>query len=201
MEITDQTSNKLKDLADLILKKAKSSGASDAELEISNTAGKSIAIRLSELETIEVNNDKSLTLSVYFGKRRGLVTSSDFSLKAIEDCVYSACEIAKYSQEDEGYGLAEKKYLATEPLDLELYFPFDLKDKYLIDYAIETEAEALNFDKLIKNSEGVQFSHSETNFIYANSNGFIGGFPSSRVSLSCSVIASDKNQMQNPYSL
>ncbi|MFZ8944165.1 MAG: metalloprotease PmbA [Methylophilaceae bacterium] len=190
------TNNDLSNIAAFALEKAKSNGASDAEVEISVATGKSITVRLSELETIEMNNDKSFSLSVYFGKKRGLVTSSDFSLQAIENCVLSACQIAKYTQEDEGYGLADKSLLAKDIADLEVYFPFDLTESFMIDHALATEAEALGFNTFIKNSEGVQFSNSEANFIYANSNGFAGGFPSSRITLSCSVIANDDGQMQ-----
>ena len=196
MKITRQKNQNLIDLASFALEKAQANGATEAEVEVSIAQGKSITVRLSELETIEVNNDKSLTLSVYFGKKRGLVTSSDFSLKAIEDCVLSACQIAKYTQEDKGYGLADKKLLANESHELEVYFPFDLTERFMIDHALATEAEALQFNAKIKNSEGVQFSNSEANFIYANSHHFIGGFPSSRVTLSCSVIANDDEQMQ-----
>ena len=196
MKITRQKDQNLIDLASFALEKAHANGATEAEVEVSIAQGKSITVRLSELETIEVNNDKSLTLSVYFGKKRGLVTSSDFSLKAIEDCVLSACQIAKYTQEDKGYGLADKKLLANESHELEVYFPFDLTERFMIDHALATEAEALQFNTKIKNSEGVQFSNSEANFIYANSHDFIGGFPSSRVTLSCSVIANDDEQMQ-----
>ena len=62
------------------------------------------------------------------------------------------------------------------------------------------EKTALSFDKRISNSEGANFSTSNNLFVQANSNGFIGGFPSSRHTISCSVIAKDSSGMQRDYS-
>ena len=50
---------------------AKSSGASDAEVEVSAAVGQSVTVRRGEVETVEYNRDKGLGITVYFGKRRG----------------------------------------------------------------------------------------------------------------------------------
>ena len=48
----------------------------------------------------------------------------------------------------------------------------------------------------LRNSEGASLSSQQSQFVFANSLGFAGGFPTSRHSLWCSVIADDKGLMQ-----
>ena len=70
----------------------------------------------------------------------------------------------------------------------------------MIQKVLECEDYALSFDSRITNSEGAQLSTSENLFVYLNSAGFSGGYPSSRSSLSCSVVAKSDLGMQRDYS-
>ncbi len=188
--------SKLTDLVNMSLKAAKSNGATSAEADISVATGKSVSVRLGNLETLELNNDKSLTLTVYVGQRRGIASTSDFSSNAIEDCVKAACQIAKYTAEDGAFGLPEKSQFATITKELDLFYRWEGDDSKMIEKALSCEDAALSFDGRIENSEGAQMSKSESMFVYANSSGFLGGFPSSRFSLGCSVVAKDNQGMQ-----
>ena len=91
-------------------------------------------------------------------------------------------------------------YFQKKKIELDLYYPFEESQDEMINYALETEKAALAFDKKIDNSEGANFSSSKNLFVQANSNGFLGGFPSSRHTISCSVIARDSSGMQRDYS-
>ena len=51
----------------------------------------------------------------------------------------------------------------------------------------------------ITNSEGATVSSWDADFVFANSLGFVGGFPSSRASIGCGVLASDGEAMQRDY--
>jgi len=62
-----------------------------------------------------------------------------------------------------------------------------------------TEAAALAVDKRITNSEGASVSTNDADFIFANSRGFSGGFPTSRSSIGVGVIAEDGDGMQRDY--
>jgi len=187
---------KLLDHVNMALQSAKSNGATSAEAEISVAAGKNVSVRLGNLETLELNNDKSLTLTVYVGLRRGVASTSDFSSGAIDDCVKAACQIAKYTAEDNAFGLPDKSQFATINKELDLFHRWKGDEAIMIEKALCCEDAALSFDGRIENSEGAQMSNSETMFVYANSSGFCGGFPSSRFSLGCSVVAKDKQGMQ-----
>ena len=61
------------------------------------------------------------------------------------------------------------------------------------------EAAALEVDKRLTNSEGASVYLNESQFVYANSLGFMGGYPASRHSISCAVIASQDDTMQRDY--
>ena len=61
------------------LKSAKSLGATDAAVEVSEGHGLSVSVRRGEVETIERSVDKSLGISIFIGQQRGNASTSDFS--------------------------------------------------------------------------------------------------------------------------
>ena len=98
----------LKQAVESALKFAEKAGAS-AEVSVTKVTGLSISTRLTETENIEFNNDGSLGISVYIGKRKGNASTSDLQPKSIQQAVESALAIAKYTSEDECAGLADKE--------------------------------------------------------------------------------------------
>ncbi|MDA7843095.1 metalloprotease PmbA [Methylophilaceae bacterium] len=200
IKILNYSQDDLYDLARYVNKQAQAKGASESEVEIDVDSGTSVSVRLKELESVTLNNDKSLSITVYFGKKRGIATTSDFSKEAIEFCLAAACDIAKFTGEDKAFGLASSKLYPKKDIELDLYHPFEDSQDAMIAKVLVVEKTALSFDKRISNSEGANFSTSNNLFVQANSNGFIGGFPSSRHTISCSVIAKDSSGMQRDYS-
>lgn len=190
----------LKQITQDVLKLAKQAGASSAETEVSFGTGQNVSVRMGEAENIEYNRDKGISVTVYFGQKKGNASSSDLSQSALKDTVEAACNIAKYTAEDEFCGLADANLMATEMPDLDLYHPWNISVDDAIEIAKRCEAAALEVDKKrITNSEGAGVSNSEGVFAYANSHGFVGGHASSRHSISCSVIAGDDDAMQRDY--
>lgn len=190
----------LKQVTQDVLQLAKSAGASAAETEASFGAGQNVSVRMGEAENIEYNRDKGVSVTVYFGQQKGHASSSDLSQQALKDTVEAACDIAKYTAKDEFCGLADAHLMATEIPDLDLYHPWNISVEEAIEVAKRCEAAAFKVDKKrIINSEGAGVSNSENVFAYANSHGFVGGYPSSRHSISCSVIAEDSGNMQRDY--
>ena len=120
-----ETEAKLLEAANFALEAAQKHGASMAEMSIGHGEGMSVTVRQGEVETIEHNRDKSLAISVYFGHRNGTASTTDFSPAAIEASVQSACNVAKYTEEDPFNGLADPDRLATTFPDLDLYHPWD----------------------------------------------------------------------------
>lgn len=190
----------LKQISQDVLKLAKQAGASSAEADVSFGTGQSVSVRLGETENIEYNRDKGVSVTVYFGQQKGNASSSDLSPQALKDTVQAACEIAKFTAKDEFCGLADANLMAREIPDLDLYHPWNISVEEALEIAKRCETSARNVDKKrITNSEGASVSTSEGVFAYANSHGFVGGYPSSRHSISCSVIAEDGEAMQRDY--
>jgi PmbA protein len=194
------TSGAMADIARRSLEFAKKRGASDAEVEVSAAVGQSVTVRRGEVETVEYNRDKGLGITVYFGQRRGNASTSDLSVEAVERTVDAACAIARHTAEDDAAGLpdAERLFKGDAP-DLDLFHPWGLTVEDAIVLARRAEAAALAVDKRITNSEGGTVSAYDTDFILANTRGFLSGYPSSKASVSVGVIAEDAGGMQRDY--
>ncbi|MGZ5088039.1 MAG: metalloprotease PmbA [Usitatibacter sp.] len=188
------------DAARRSLEIAKRRGASDAEVEVSAAVGQSVTVRRGEVETVEYNRDKGMGITVYFGQRRGNASTSDLSLEALERTVDAACAIARHTAEDDAAGLPEESELFKgEAPDLQLFHPWGLSVEEAIEVARRAEAAALAVDKRITNSEGGTVSAYDTDFILANSRGFLSGYPNSKASISVGVVAEDAGGMQRDY--
>lgn len=193
------TLDDLKAMSERVLHLAKTAGASAAEAEVSQGFGQNVSVRMGETETIEYNRDKGVSVTVYFGQQKGHASTSDLSPQALQDTVAAACNIARYTAQDEFCGLADAALMARNIQDLDLHHPWPLSVEQAIELAKECEAAALGVDMRIINSEGASVSTYEGLFAYANSHGFTGGYPSSRHGLSCSVIAGADDNMQRDY--
>ena len=188
----------LRQAVEFALNFAKKAGA-EAEVGVTKVAGLSVSSRLKQVENIEFNNDGSLGISVYLGKRKGNASTSDLQSKSIQQAVESALAIAKHTSEDDCAGLADKELMAFDAPDLELYHQADLSVDQALALAIETENAALNADEQIVNSEGATFNSHSGVRVYGNTHGMLQSNLSSRYSLSCSVIAAHGEQLERDY--
>ena len=186
-------------IAAAILDAAAKAGATAAETEVSQGVGQSVTVRKGEVETIAYNRDKGIAVSVFVGQRRGHASSADFSDEAIRDTVDKAVAIARYTAEDPAAGLADPDRLAHDWPDLDLYHPWALDVEEAIELGRETERAALAVDKRLTNTEGATVAFGESEFVYANSNRFHGGYRSSRHHIDCAVIGEDAGAMQRDY--
>ncbi|OQX38343.1 MAG: metalloprotease PmbA [Oceanospirillales bacterium LUC14_002_19_P2] len=190
---------RLKTLVEDIVAEARRQGASACEVGASSDAGLSASVRLGEVETVEFNQDKGFGITVYFGQRKGSASTTDSSPDAIRATVEAACDIARYTSEDDCAGLADKALMATEFPDLDLYHPWGIDTEEAINLARECEAAARESSPLITNSDGATVNTHQGCRVYGNSYGFIGAQASSRHSVSCVVIAQKGDDMQRDY--
>ena len=189
----------LSDAVQLALKEAGSRGASSSEAAASLSQGLSVNVRKSEIETVEHTRDRNLVVSVYFGQRTGSASTSDYSPAAVKETVLAACNIAKWTEEDQCIGLADPERLAKDVMDLDLYHPWTPSVEEASSLALECEASALGADARIVNSEGASVDAHQGVEVYGNSLGFIGHTQKSRQGISCSVIAGVGDSMQRDY--
>ncbi len=193
------STGELERVAARVLDAARKGGATAAETDVSQGVGQSVTVRKGEVETIAYNRDKGVSVTVYLGSRRGHASSADFSDASIESTVEKALAIARYTAEDPCAGLADPERLARRWPDLDLYHPWDLSVEEAIELGRETERAALAVDPRLVNSEGASVSRSESEFVYANSQGFRGGYRSSRHHIDASVIGEDASGMQRDF--
>src|SRR3954470_7607668 len=190
----------LESLAQAVLERAKRAGASGCDCDVSEAHGLTVTVRKGKPDTIEHNRDRSLGVSVYFGERprvrRGHASTSDLSRAALEQTVDAALAIARHTAEDDCAGLPEPELLAKTPKDLDLFHPWALSTEEAIDLAKRCEAAAFATAPVIRNSEGATVSTQQSQFVLANTLGFMAGYPGSRHYLSCAVIAEQKGLMQ-----
>ena len=177
------------ELTDYALKKAKSLGATDCAVDLSEGVGQSVSVRMGKIETIEDTRDKSFGVSLFVGHKRGNASSSDFSLEAIDSTIQAALDIAKYTAADKFSGLPDEQEVSRRHRDLELFHPWRLSTAKAVEKALEMEAAAFDESKYIRNSDGANVSTETGHFYAANSRGFKGGYPYSRHCLSVSPIA------------
>lgn len=189
----------LQGIAEDALAKARRQGASSAEVALSVSSGLSVTVRLGDVETIEHTRDKGLGLTVYFGTKKGSASTTEFGDQAVAETVRAACAIARYTSEDDCAGLADAERMAGSIPDLDLVHPWRLSPERAVEIGLETENAARSFDRRITNSEGADVNQYEGAYVYGNSHGFLGGYASSRHSISCAVIAEENGHMQRDY--
>jgi PmbA protein len=190
----------LKQISQDVLALAKQAGVTSAETDVSYGTGQSVSVRMGETENIEYNRDKGVSVTVYVGQQKGQASSSDLSPQALKDTVQAAVDIAKFTAQDSFCGLADAALMAKDMPDLDLYHPWALDVEAALAMAKHCEEVAMQVDTdRITNSEGASVSTNQGVFVYANSHGFVGGYPTTRHSLSCSVIAGREGDMQRDY--
>lgn len=182
-----------------VLELAKSLGADGAEVAMSRQQGLSVGTRMGEVENVEFTNDGGLGITVYREGRKGSASTADLSEKALIQTVTAAVNIAKYTSVDDCSGLADKSLLAMNPLDLDLYHPHEISTEEAIELAKECEESALAVDARVSNSDGANFDTFSGFKVYGNSHGQLVGYPSTRHSLSCVMIANDGDDMERDY--
>lgn len=184
----------LQELAQDLLKQAKLLGASDAEISLGISRGYSVTVRHAQPANVEHNSDKGLSISVYFGKRVGNASTTDFSKEALKLSLEKACYIARYINEDPYAGLADPELMAYnyQNLDLQLFHPWNISIAQAIKIATKCEAAGLAYDKKIIKSDGTVVNNAQSFSLYANTYGFSGYKKTTVHDMSCVLIAAEK---------
>ena len=181
-----------------VLKRCQARGADAVEIGVSEEYGLNVGVRLGDVETLEHSSDRGLSITVYFGQRKGSASTADFDPSSIEASIEQACAIARYTEEDPFAGLADPQRMATDFPDLDLWHPQPLDVDHAIASALACEAAGRE-DKRITNVDGTNWSSGGSAFAYANSHGFVGVERGTSHTISCSLIAGKGDAMQRDY--
>ena len=182
-----------------IIAEARRQGASACEVAVSMEQGLSTTVRQGEVETVEFNRDQGFGITLYVGQRKGSASTSASGEAAIQETVAAALAIARHASEDASAGLADAALMARELPELDLYHPWAITPEQAVELALACEAAAFATDSRIGNADGTSLSTHQGCRVYGNSHGFVGGYASTRHSLSCVMIAEGEGQMQRDY--
>lgn len=174
-------------------------GATAAEANVGVSRGLTVSVRMGEVEKLEFQRDRDLSLTVYFGQRTGSASTGELTDAGLARAVEAACNIARASGEDPCVGLADPALMARRFPDLDLLHPWNLAPDTAVDLARACEAAAFAADRRVTQSEGATVDTRHSLSLYANTHGFLGVRHSSEHSLSCVAIAVDGEDMQNGY--
>ncbi len=186
----------LEPLTRRVLDVARAAGASAAEVHVSVSRGLSVSVRKGEVDSVQFQRDRDLSVSVYFGQRTGSAGTTDFGNASLADTVEAACAIARAGGEDPCVGLADPDLLARKFPDLDLNHPWDLGAEEAIELARACEAAAFAADARVTQSEGASVDTRHGVALYANSTGFVGGREGTDHSIGCAAIAVEGDTMQ-----
>ena len=177
-------------------------GATAAETDVSQAVGQSVTVRRGEVETVAYNRDKGIGVTVYLGQRRGHASTADFSDgRHAGGRGQGARHRAVHGGGPRRRARRSRAARARRFPDLDLYDPWELAVEDAVTLGCEAEAAALAVDRRITNTEGATVAWNESEFVYANSNGFAGGYRSTRHHIDCAVIGDpgDGGVMQRDY--
>lgn len=190
----------LQQVANDVLRQAQQLGASSAEVALGVSQGLSVQVRQGAPEYVSFERDQGLSLTLYHGQRKGVVSTTDLAPAALEQSLAAAWAIAQYTDSDPCAGLAEAALMTQHFPDLDLYHPWALSAEQAIELALQCETTAFAASPKITNSEGATVGTEAACHVYANSHGFNQVSLSTSHQLSCSMVAELEGQMQRDYS-
>ncbi|MFC6839723.1 metalloprotease PmbA [Xanthomonas theicola] len=190
---------RLSDIAQRLLARARELGASQAEVSCSEDRGLDVNVRLGAVETVEATRDRGIGVTVYFGQRKGSASTADLHESSLEATVAQACAIARYTEDDVAAGLADAALMARQTPELDRWHPWVLEADEAIELALACEAAGRDADPRVANSDGASTGSSQSLSVYANSHGFVGRERSTHHSIGCSLIAGHGDGMQRDH--
>ena len=188
----------LKKIATVCIDTAKKLGATDSNAFVMHSISETVNFRNKKLDESDRSDNLGVTLTTYIGKKKSTISSSNLTETNIKNLIERCIETTKITPEDEFNSLPDKELLAREINDLNLYDDSHIENEKKIDYLKEVENSAFENKEIINTETG--FSENKSNFILANSYGFLNGYKSSSFSASCVAVAKDtNNNMERDY--
>lgn len=177
---------------------SKKNGASDVDVKIGINKSFSFGSRLGKPETIERSESSSITLRLFQGKKKQVISASNLNPDLLKQDIKDALATISELPEDPYCGLADSSQITKKFPDLDIADPNDPSEEKLMDMLLEAENTALA-TKGITNSEGGGAGWERYDFYMLSSNGFKGHFETTDGSLSIEPVAGKGDNMQVSY--
>lgn len=184
-----------------LLHQATQRGATAGDVLLVDNTSFEVEVRFGEVDKVQNAHRKRLGLRLFFGQRSATTSTSDFTEASLRQLLDDTCALAQAMAADPVAGLPEPDDTIRDIPDLQLWdaslAQIPVEDR--TEMARAAEQAALAYDPRITNSEGGEYSSSESSVLYANSHGFLGQYRTSSVQLAAVPIASDESGMQRDY--
>ena len=190
--------NFLKSKADFCLSRSKQYGATDTSVVVKNSVSENISIRNNKLDGSERSDDINVALTTYIGKKKASITSTNLEEKKLDELIKKCLEATKITPEDDLNSLPDKNLYFKGAKNLDLFDETHLSNKTKIEFIKEAETEAFKDSRII-NTNGSGFSENKSNFVLANSNGFMDGYKTSQFTAYCEAVSKKDGSMERDY--
>ena len=190
--------NYLKKIADFCISKSKDLGATSSSVLVMNSISENVNIRNKRLDGSERSENLGVTLTTYVGKKKASISSTNLAEKNLNELVQKSIDSTKVTPEDEYNSLPDKELHFKGEKELELYDDEHLSNDEKIDFIRTAEETAFSNDKIV-NTNGSGFSETKSNFMLANSNGFVDGYETSQFTAYCEVVSKSNGSMERDY--
>ena len=187
----------LNSIASQTIEYSKKLGATDVNVEVVHSISETVNLRNKQLDESNRSDSFAIGITTYINKKKSTISSSNLSKDNIKILIERCIETAKITPDDEFNSLPDKELMAKNFESLDLYDEFHVPNNKKIDILKEAEEAASKETKII-NTE-TDFTENKSNFVLANSNGFINGYKTSNFNISCVAVAKKDSQMERDY--
>ena len=185
-------------IAEKCIENSKKLGATDAEIVVSHSVSENVNIRNKKLDGSERSENLGINITTYLGKKKSSISSTNLTENNLSTLIERCVDATKATPEDELNSLPDKELHFKGEKNLDLYDDTDIDNENKINYIKEAEEEAFSDEKIV-NTNGSGFSQNKSNFILANTNGFIDGYKTSQFTAYCEVVAKSNGSMERDY--
>jgi PmbA protein len=196
----DRYPMELRELADDVLRRVRAEGADAADALAVEGSDFRVTVRLGEIEALTDSTSRALGVRAFSGRRVASAHTSDLSAAGLATLARQVVEMARATSEDSAAGLPDETPPA-ESVDLAIHdasvaeWPTPAR----IEHARRAEAAALGAFPEITNSQGASLSCGDGAVVLANSQGFVGEYRTSSVSLSVVPVGARDGVMERDY--
>jgi len=193
---------------DTAIEKALSRGATDAEAYLERGLGLTVKVFGGKVERFSYAETRGIGLRVYMGDRQGRAYTSDLDAAAVDETVGAALASAEVSEADPARrlpdpslfppGTGDGVYLGEELEILEDDFEH-MSAGEKIEFAVELERLALDYDPQVTGVETSTYSESTSEVALASTRGFRSGYRSSVCYGYLMAIAGEEGESQTGF--
>ena len=187
--------NFLKKIADLCISESKKLGSSGSSVLVINSVSENVNIRNKKLDGSERSENLGITLTTYIGKRKASISSTNLNENNLVELVNRCIDSTKVTPEDEYNSLPDEELHFKGEKNLDLFDEKHLSNDEKINFIREAEEVAYSHENIV-NTNGSGFNETKSNFILANSNGFLNGYKTSQFTAYCEVVSKSNGSME-----